>query len=190
MGLVGQLALQYVALTGCETLTAVDLSELRLQTARAHGATHLVNPKTGDLKEAANEITGGRGFDCIIEASGYPELIPPLIDTARNGGRIVVLGSIWHRTVEIDFMPFHLKEMTLLSAHQPLCPTTETVYFPWTQQYNRRQALQMIADRRLQVQPLITHSLPFEAAAEAYRLLRDQSDRALGIVLTFDTAAT
>jgi threonine dehydrogenase-like Zn-dependent dehydrogenase len=185
MGLVGQLALQLVAQTGCEALVAVDLSQARLQLAARHGATHTRNPRTEDLAGAVEQITGGRGLDCIIEASGYPDLLPTLFDTARIGGRVLLLGSIWHRKVEVDFMPFHLKELTLLGVHQPKCPTVPTPYFPWTQAYNRRQILKMIGDGRLRVRPLITHVLPFTAAAEAYRLLRDEKDRALGVVLGF-----
>lgn len=185
MGVVGQLALQLAAQTGCEALMVTDLSDFRLGIARAHGATHTLNPLRDDLTEAVPRLTHGHGLDCIIEASGYPDMLPLLFDLARIGGRVVLLGSIWHRTVNVDFMPFHLKELTLLGVHQPKCPTVETPYFPWTQRYNRRQMLKMIGDGRLKVQPLVTHILPFTETAEAYRLLRDERDRALGIVLDF-----
>jgi 2-desacetyl-2-hydroxyethyl bacteriochlorophyllide A dehydrogenase len=189
MGLVGQLALQMAAQTGREALVAVDLSCARLDFARAHGATHTLHPPTDDLPAAIHRLTEGRGLDCSIEASGFPELLPQLFDLARVGGRVVVLGSIWHRKVEVDFMPFHLKELTLVSAHQPRCPTTPSPYFPWTQQYNRRQALKMIGDGRLEVRSLITHRLPFTAADAAYTLLRNRTDEALGVLLEFGHAA-
>jgi threonine dehydrogenase-like Zn-dependent dehydrogenase len=144
MGVVGQLALQLAAQTGCEALLVADLSEFRLGIARAHGATLALNPQRDDLAAAVQRHTHGRGLDCIIEASGYPDMLPLLFEVARIGGRVVLLGSIWHRTVEVDFMPFHLKELTLLGVHQPKCPTVETPYFPWTQPYNRRQMLKMI----------------------------------------------
>jgi 2-desacetyl-2-hydroxyethyl bacteriochlorophyllide A dehydrogenase len=188
MGLVGQLALQLVAHTGCESLLAADLSDFRLHIAASLGATQTVNPQTGDFAQVVHHATGGRGLDCVIEASGYPDPLPLLFDLARIGGRVILLGSIWHRKVEIDFMPFHLKELTLVGVHQPKCPTTETPYFPWTQPYNRRQVLKMIGDGRLKVRPLITHILPFTEVAEAYRLLRHERDKALGIVLDFRSA--
>jgi 2-desacetyl-2-hydroxyethyl bacteriochlorophyllide A dehydrogenase len=186
MGVVGQLALQLVAQTGCETLIAVDLSDFRLRVARAHGATHVLNPQTSDWIATIRALTNQRGVDCVIEASGYPDLLPTLFDLTRIGGRVLLLGSIWHRKVEVDFMPFHEKELTLMGVHQPKCPTSETPHFPWTQPYNRRQILKMIADGRLTVRPLLSHTLPFAEAAEAYRLLRDEKDKALGVVLDFD----
>ncbi len=185
MGVVGQLALQLVAQTGCETLIAVDLSDFRLNVARARGATHTLNPQTSDWTSTIRALTNKRGLDCVIEASGYPDLLPTLFDLLRIGGRVLLLGSIWHRKVEVDFMSFHEKELTLMGVHQPKCPTAETPYFPWTQPYNRRQILKMIADGRLIVRPLLTHTLPFTEVVEAYRLLRDEKDKALGVVLDF-----
>ena len=83
-------------------------------------------------------------------------------------------------------MDFHLKELTLTGCHQPKCPTADTIYFPWTQQYNRRQILKMIAHNRLNVSALISHKLPYYEVGEAYRLLRDEKDKALGIVLDWE----
>lgn len=185
MGLVGQLALQLAAQTGCELLIAIDLSDSRLEIAKASGATHVLNPSSTDLWAEVQEITADRGLDVIIEASGYPELLPITFDMARIGGRIMALGSIWHRKVEVDFMEFHLKELTLVGCHQPKCPTVATPAFPWTQQYNRRQILKLIEHGQLNVNRLITHRLPHTEAGEAYRLLRDERDRSLGGVLTW-----
>jgi len=185
MGVVGQLALQFAAQAGCETLIASDLSDRRLALAQELTGAIALNPTVCDMAAEIERITEGRGLDCIIEASGYPDHLPTLFEMARIGGRIVLLGSIWHRTVEVDFMPFHLKELTLIGAHQPKCPTVATPAFPWTQQHNRAQTLKMIGDGRLNVRPLITHILPYTEAAEAYRLLREERDRALGVVLDF-----
>lgn len=183
MGLVGQLVLRLASGVRTETLIAVDLVDERLEKARTGGATHTVNPGKVDLKAEVDRITGGRGLDVVIEASGYPDLLPLLFDLCRIGGRIVLLGSIWNRKVEIDFMDFHLKELTLIGCHQPKCPVHPTGAFPWTQQYNRGQLLTMMADGRLDVKPLISHRLPCTDMLEAYRLLREERSLSLGVIL-------
>lgn len=185
MGLVGQLALQLASRTGAEVLVAVDLSDPRLEVAKASGATHALNPSRCDLSAEIESITEGPGLDVTIEASGYPELLPIAFDMARIGGRIMALGSIWHRKIEVDFMDFHLKELTLVGCHQPKCPTVATPAFPWTQQYNRRQILRMIERDEIDVSRLITHRVPYTEAGEAYRLLRDERDKSLGAILTW-----
>lgn len=183
MGVVGQLALRLAAGIRSDTLIGADLVEARLEKAKEGGATHTINPRAADMKAEVASITGGRGIDVAIEASGYPDVLPTIFDTCRIGGRIILLGSIWHRKVEIDFMDFHLKELTLVGCHQPKCPVHPTSVFPWTQQYNRGQILAMIADGRLDVKSLISHRLPYTEMAEAYWLLRKAQDRALGVVL-------
>jgi L-iditol 2-dehydrogenase len=183
MGLVGQLVLRLVTGSGAETLTAVDLVDERLARAEAGGALHTVNPRTTDLKTTVDQVTQDRGLDVVIEASGYPDVLPQAFDLCRIGGRIILLGSIWHRKVEIDFMDFHEKELVLMGCHQPKCPIHPTATFPWTQQYNRGQILTMIADGRLDVRSLITHHLPFTEAKKGYRLLQKEQDQALGVVL-------
>lgn len=187
MGLVGQLALRLASGVRSETLIAVDFVDQRLNRAKEGGATHTLNPRSVDLMEEVRRITGGRGLDTVIEASGYPDALPQIFDLCRLGGRIVLLGSIWRRKVEIDFMDFHLKELTLIGCHQPKCPIHPTSLSPWTQQYNRGQILAMIADGRLDVKPLISHRLPYTEAAEAYRLLREARDRSLGVILKWRT---
>ena len=87
--------------------------------------------------------------------------------------------------IGVDFMDFHEKELTLVGCHQPKCPTSETPYFRWTKQHNRRQALKMIGDGRLDVKKLISHTMPFEQADQAYRLLQSEQDKALGVVLSY-----
>ena len=186
MGLVGQLALQLVSQTGCEILIALDLSDRRLEVAKDSGATHVLNPQHADVCSEINRITAGRGIDLVIEASGYPELLPVAFQLARIGGRVMLLGSIWHRKIEVDFMDFHEKELTLMGCHQPKCPTTSTHHFPWTQQYNRRQILKMISHNQLDVDGLTTHRFPCRQIAEAYRLLRDERDKSLGILLSWN----
>jgi len=187
MGVVGQLALQLAKLTGCDQAIAVDLIDQRLEKADISGATHILNPTTCDLKSQVQQLTEGRGLDVVIEASGYPDLLPELFDLMRIGGRIVLLGSIWHRKVELDLMPFHEKELVMIGAHQPKCPTTPTAIFPWTQQYNRAQILKYICQGTLSVDHLISHQLPYTEAETAYRLLRDQRDQSLGVILKWGT---
>ena len=187
MGVVGQLALQLAKLTGCDQAIAVDLIDQRLEKADISGATHILNPTTCDLKSQVQQLTEGRGLDVVIEASGYPDLLPELFDLMRIGGRIVLLGSIWHRKVELDLMPFHEKELVMKGAHQPKCPTTPTAIFPWTQQYNRAQILKYICQGTLNVDHLISHQLPYTEAETAYRLLRDQRDQSLGVILKWGT---
>jgi 2-desacetyl-2-hydroxyethyl bacteriochlorophyllide A dehydrogenase len=186
MGVVGQLALQLARYTGCESLIAIDLETKRLEIANKAGATHTVQNSNGDLKKTIREITRGRGIDIVIEASGAASALSLAIDMARTGGKIILLGTPWSRKAEADFFKLHLKELELIGCHQPRCPKIETPYFPWTQSSNRQRILRMIHDGRLDVKRLITHRIPYFEIKEAYRLLREEKDKALGVVILWD----
>jgi threonine dehydrogenase-like Zn-dependent dehydrogenase len=186
MGVVGQLTLQLARLTGCEVLAALDLVDMRLDVARESGATHAVNPREGNYREEVRDMTGGHGFDVIIEASGALEAIPLAVELAAFGGQVILLGSAWGRKAEVDFFDVQLKELTLVGCHQPRCPTQATRFFPWTQQYNRAQILRMINDGRLNVDRLITHRLPFTDASTAYEMLRENKEQTLGVILEWN----
>jgi threonine dehydrogenase-like Zn-dependent dehydrogenase len=162
------------------------LEEKRLEIAKKAGATHIVNSSNSDLKNTIREITRGRGIDTVIEASGASSAMILALDMARAGGKVILLGTPWNRKIEADFFNLHLKELEVIGCHQPRCPTIETSYFPWTKSANRNKILRMIHDGRLNVKQLITHRVPYYEIKEAYRLLRDEKDKALGVILLWD----
>ena len=112
-----------------------------------------------------------------------------------NVGRIAALGAavqdyqIGDRVLSLGAHTSHAISSTLPHRLRPVpsevtkCPIHAMSVFPWTQQHNREQALAMIADGRLDLAPLISHRMPYTRAAEAYRLLRNQPDQALGVIL-------
>jgi len=190
MGIVGQLTLQMAKLCGCDTLTAIDIVPMRLAIAQKSGATHTLNPEQCDIAEEIASITKGKGVDVIIEASGYSSALVTAVEIARPGAKVVLLGSPWEGVFEIDFFLIHLKELKIIGCHQPRCPTTATSFFPWTQEYNRNQVLKMIQEGKLNVKQLITQRLPFDHAREAYRKLSNEKNKALGIILAWESSKT
>ena len=49
------------------------------------------------------------------------------------------------------------------------------------------QAARMLADGRIRISELITHRLPWEQTPDAYHLLYNNPDNALGVVLQWDS---
>ena len=61
-GILGQLAVQFLRLGGCEPVIAVDLEQSRLALARRVGAaSHYLNPGVDDVVGAVHDLTAGRG---------------------------------------------------------------------------------------------------------------------------------
>jgi predicted dehydrogenase len=59
-------------------------------------------------------------------------------------------------------------------------------YVRWTEGRNMESALQLMADGKLKVQPLISHRIPIEQAADAYEVITGKKKESfLGVVLTY-----
>ena len=94
VGPVGQSVVALASISGAGEMVAVDAVRQRLDYAREMGATHTLSldtPRPERLSQARG-LTGGRGFDVVIEASGSPDAVSEALDLVRDGGRVVVCG--------------------------------------------------------------------------------------------------
>lgn len=91
-GGVGSNIIQICKAIGAKVILAVDVDDNKLAAAKKLGATHVVNSKTGDVRQAALDATGGRGVDVAFEALGRPETWDSALDTIRDGGKMVPIG--------------------------------------------------------------------------------------------------
>lgn len=69
LGPVGLSAVQLAAAMGVEVI-GVDINPTRVETARAFGATHVVNGATHDPVEEVRKLTGGKGASCAMDCAG------------------------------------------------------------------------------------------------------------------------
>jgi aryl-alcohol dehydrogenase len=81
-----------VHLTGA-VVTVVDVNPGRLELATRLGATHVVDASDGDPVAALQEITGGRGVDRTLEATGVPAVLRQAIDVLAPRGVCGIVGA-------------------------------------------------------------------------------------------------
>lgn len=95
VGPVGQSIVAFASLSGAGEIIAVGAPETRLEFARRMGATHTLGlDLPGQARvESVRRLTGGRGVDVVIEASGAPEAVRDALDVVRDGGRVIVCGQ-------------------------------------------------------------------------------------------------
>ena len=94
VGGVGQNIVQLSAVSGAESVIAIDVDDDKLDLARRMGATHTVNSARVDAADAVAEITGGRGVDVAFEALGSAGTTSLAVNISREGGRAVVVGIL------------------------------------------------------------------------------------------------
>ena len=101
-------------------VVAVDIDPDRLATASALGASETVDATGRDLADLLLELTGGVGFDVVIEASGAPHAPAAAIAGARRGGRVLLVG-LHHEPRALDLTPMILREVDIVTTVAHVC---------------------------------------------------------------------
>lgn len=197
LGLIGLITVQLLRANGCRVM-GIDLDETRLALARQFGA-EVVNLSRGeDVLIAASIFSRNRGVDgVIITASTQSnEPLHQAAQMCRKRGRIVLVGVTG---LELSREDFYAKELSFQVScsygpgrYDPLYEDKGNDYpigfVRWTEQRNFEAVLDMLADGRIDVHPLISHRFALTDFEQAYALVGDAKS-SLGIVLNYPQEA-
>jgi predicted dehydrogenase/threonine dehydrogenase-like Zn-dependent dehydrogenase len=190
LGLLGQLIAQIARASGCRVF-GVDLRPDRVELAKKLGASFASVRRQAEQQGLS--FSSGRGFDAIIIAADTPgndpvQLAPRL---CRDRGRVVIVGAVG---MEIPRTPYYQKEIDLVVSRSygpgRYDPEYEERgldypygYVRWTENRNMRAFLELVAERKVLLGPLVTHRFPVEQAPEAYELLRHRGEGTGGAII-------
>jgi S-(hydroxymethyl)glutathione dehydrogenase/alcohol dehydrogenase len=90
-GGVGLAAVQGARVAGARMIIAVDVFEHKLATARALGATHVLDASSHDPVRAIRDLTDG-GVDYSFEAIGLKRTQEQAFESIRGGGTCTLIG--------------------------------------------------------------------------------------------------
>jgi NADPH:quinone reductase-like Zn-dependent oxidoreductase len=92
-GGVALFALQFARMRGCQ-VTVISSSDQKIEKVKALGADAVINyTKIPEWYKATREITGGRGYDHILELGGEKTL-PQSLRCIRPGGTLSMIGVL------------------------------------------------------------------------------------------------
>lgn len=198
LGLIGLIAVQLLRAHGCRVL-GIDRDHTRLRLARAFGAETINIDSGEDVVSAADRFSRGRGIDAVLltAATASSEPIRQAAKICRKRGRIVLVGVTG---LELSRADFYEKELTfqVSCSYGPGRYDAEYEerghdypfgYVRWTAQRNFEAILDTVADRRLEVQSLISHRFPIERAQEAYDVIAGDQP-SLGVLLDYPHETT
>ena len=167
LGMIGQMSAQAARRAGARVI-ATDLIAARCELAAKHSADRVVDGSKESLEDAVREEKPD-GADVVIDTTGISSMYDRCRDLIRHEGKIMMQGY-YPDPIEIEFHPTHL--------------TRATVTFPcgWDDGFNDELADDM-ATGRIEIEPLITHRIPYTDAADAYEIVLEHPERSLGMVL-------
>ena len=195
LGLVGQLTVQLLKANGCRVF-GIDIDERRVQLALQSGAEAGCAP--GDAKDKVKGWSRGRGADaCIIAAATTSDEPVELAgEISRLKGRVVAVGLVG---MNVPRNVYYQRELTLKVSlsygpgrHDPEYEERghdyPVAYVRWTEGRNIEAFLDLLADGRVEVEPLITHRFPIDDAPKAYQLISGKAhENYLAVLLEYRT---
>jgi threonine dehydrogenase-like Zn-dependent dehydrogenase len=122
LGMLGQLVVQYVALSGARQIIAIDPVQSRLDMAKAHGATHTLAMNVREARPAIAEINGGKMLDVVYDITGQPAVLAPCIPLLRKLGRLILLGDTPHPTQQYLGPGVVSNSIAILGIHGSMTP--------------------------------------------------------------------
>lgn len=195
LGLVGQLTVQLLKANGCRVF-GLDLDPARVSLAMELGADRAV--VSGE--EAASEIdkwTRGRGADAVLvtAATDSNQPVELAASVSRLKGRVIIVGMTG---LDIPRAPFFSRELKLVISmsygpgrydpeYEERGHDYPLPYVRWTEKRNIESFLELIGEKRVNVERLTTHRFSIEDAERAYNLISAESTEPyLGVLLNYD----
>ena len=171
-GPVGMCAMATARLWGPANIVAVDIDDSRLDFAIRNGWADMgLNPNKVDVPEALRAMTEGRGADVTIEANGFEPTFQGAINSVRSGGTVSIIG-VFETPQTVEMNKLWIKNITIAMG------LVNANRIP--------ELINLIKAGKINMKPLITHTLPLSKVAEAYDIFEERRDNAIKVVLKAD----
>ncbi|CAG8955725.1 hypothetical protein HYFRA_00010991 [Hymenoscyphus fraxineus] len=162
-GPVGLLCCAVAKAYGASKIVSVDIQPSRLDFAKDFAATHTFTPSRVSAEENASNLlsqTGlGQGADAVIDASGAEPSIQTSIHVVRRGG-VYVQGGMGKPDISFPIMALCAKEITAKGSFR-------------YGSGDYRLAVELVSSGKVDVKALITKTVEFGDAEQAFRDVKE-----------------
>ena len=170
-GPIGIFAVAIARVFGATNLISTGKHKLRLDLCRKYGADHVIDVEKQDVREAVMDITRGEGVDVVLEMSGSEQAIHDGLAVVKRGGTFTAFG-IPSRPIKLE-----LAEEMIFKGIRVLAINGRKMFETWYEVAN------LLNSGRIDVRPVITHTLPLEKIDEAMGMLTSKDKNVGKIVL-------
>jgi predicted dehydrogenase/threonine dehydrogenase-like Zn-dependent dehydrogenase len=194
LGLLGQLTLQLLKAAGCRVL-GMDIDPLRANLALRMGCDAIAS-SPAIFRDVCMEMSHGAGADSVLITAETPSSDPVNLAAAvaRDRAIVVAVGTVG---MDIERKNYYEKEIDFRISRSYGPGRYDTAYeqkgrdYPigyvrWTETRNMEAFVQFLVNKKINVEPLITHRFPVERAQGAYELITGRScEPFLGVVIEY-----
>jgi L-iditol 2-dehydrogenase len=168
-GTIGNLTAQVTKALGAASVMITDISDYKLEKARACGVDCVVNTAREDLGAALARQFGPERADAVFECVGSQTTIDQAIQFARKASTIVLVG-VYGKKPTVDLSLAGDRELRLLGSLMYRRPDFET-------------AIHLISEGKLKLEPMITHRFAFPDFLKAYETIEEAKGNSLKVMI-------
>ena len=194
LGLVGLLTAQLLKASGCRVL-GMDVAPRNFDLALTLGCDQCAISGDDAILEVQS-FTRGYGADAVVitAATKSNQPVELAIQCARKRGTVVAVGTVG---MNIHRSPFYEKEINFRTScsygpgrydsnYEERGQDYPLGYVRWTENRNMEAVLDIIAQRKLDVVPLVTHRIPVDEGLRAYDIITGEIEEPyLGILIQY-----
>jgi S-(hydroxymethyl)glutathione dehydrogenase/alcohol dehydrogenase len=175
LGGIGLNVIQGARMAGADKIIGVDINPARKALAERFGMTHFVNPKEveGDLVPYLVALTDG-GADYSFECVGNVDLMRQALECCHRGWGVSVIIGVAGAGQEIRTRPFQLVTGRVWKG---------TAFGGARGRTDVPKIVDWYMRGKIEIDPLITHTLPLERINEAFDLMH--GGESIRTVVTF-----
>jgi L-iditol 2-dehydrogenase len=167
-GTVGSLTMEAAKAAGATDIIVGDVVDRKIERAAEHGADATVNVRGGDFAGVISEYTDGRGVDVVVEATDDTTDVNALVNAARRGGTLVMIGLGDDEDVGVDVLEIITNELDVLGSFRDA-----NRYGP---------AIDLLANGDAEIDWIADFTEPLENVERAFRRAHEDDDVIKGMV--------
>ena len=172
LGPAGQLAIRLARAGGASRAVGADRAASRLALSRVSGAEDGIDVDREGLAEGARRLTQGRGFDFVFVCPGNSEVVREACEAVAAAGTLLLFtmappGEPWAAMLH----DLYFREISVVPSYS--CGPNDT-----------REALELLASRRIAVADLVSHRFEIDRAGEAFARAKDP-EGSMKVTITF-----
>jgi threonine 3-dehydrogenase len=160
-GPIGLFAVQAAVAYGASRVYAVDISEARLKSAKAFGATKGFQAGKDPLDKIILDETQGIGVDMVLEVSGSQQAYDQGFRILRKAGTFVIIG-VAAKPIQLE-IPTNImyKEAKVFGI------TGREMYETWY------QVTELVQSGKVDLEKVVSHKLPPEKFEEGFKIAKE-----------------
>ena len=168
-GTIGNLVAQFAKARGAKKVLITDVSNYRLEKAKECGIDETLNVMETPFDEGVKNCFGDEEFQVGLEAAGVQASLDALMANVEKGGDIIILGVYAKNpTINMYYLVEHELNVfgSMMYRHE-----------------DYEAAVEMIANGKVNLEPLISKHFPFEEYLQAYKYIEEQGDKTMKVII-------